>query len=131
MHGGVLQIELLLPEALSLKGKRRVMKSLKDTLHRRHLCGVGEVGGLDQLRRGVLGASVVAGEAARCAGVLDAIQREVERVTEARVGEVARKVTRVDLIGETELDEFGRPVVDGGTGALDAEMLARGGEAMG
>ena len=126
MHVGVLQIELLFPDALSLKDKRRVMKSLRDRLHRRHLCAVGEVGALGQLRRGVLGVSVVAGEAARCSSVLEAVMRLVSGVSEARVGEVSRRVMRIDAVGETEMDAYGRPIVDGGTGELDREMLERG-----
>lgn len=126
---GVLQIELLFPDALSLKDKRRVMKSLRDRLHRRHLCAVGEVGGLGQLRRGVLGVSVVTAEAARCSAVLEAAMRLVSGVSDARVGEVSRRVMRIDAVEETGLDEHGRPIVDGGTGELDREMLERGLEA--
>lgn len=106
-----------------------MMKSLKDTLHRRHLCAVAEVGALDHLRRGILGGSVVAKEAARCAAVLDAIMREVETVSDARVGEVARTVTPIEQLAETPLDVNGQPILDNGTGSLNQEMLERAREA--
>ena len=41
---GILQFELLVPGATSLKDKRRVVKSVKDRLHREHLVSVAEVG---------------------------------------------------------------------------------------
>lgn len=130
MHVGVLQIELLFPDAQSLKDKRRVIKSLKDTLHRRHLCAIAEVGSLDHMRRGILGASVVAKEAVRCATVLDAIQRELDKVSEARIGEVARAVIPIEQLAHTPLDDNGQPILDNGTGDLNAEMLLRAQEAI-
>ena len=39
---GLLQLDLLLPEANSLKDKRRIIKSLKDRLHNRFNCSVAE-----------------------------------------------------------------------------------------
>ena len=45
---GVLQFELLMRGNESLKDKRRIVKSLKDRLHRSHMVSVAEIGALDE-----------------------------------------------------------------------------------
>lgn len=59
---GLLQIDLLLPEARSLKDKRRVIKSLKDRLHNRFNCSVAETGQQDAWQRATLAVCIVGGE---------------------------------------------------------------------
>ncbi len=44
MYIGILQFEVLIHDATSLKDKRRVVKSVKDRLHREHMVSVAEVG---------------------------------------------------------------------------------------
>jgi uncharacterized protein YlxP (DUF503 family) len=48
---GVLRLDLSIPEAMSLKDKRRVIRSLKDRLSGRHNVSVAEVDDLDEHRR--------------------------------------------------------------------------------
>src|SRR5258707_366794 len=55
MMVGILQFELLIRGSESLKDKRRVIRSLKDRLHREHLVSVAEVGLLDNPRAARLG----------------------------------------------------------------------------
>ena len=52
---GVLQLELEVDGAMSLKDKRRVVKSLKDRLHREHQVSVAEVDLQDNIRTAMLG----------------------------------------------------------------------------
>jgi uncharacterized protein YlxP (DUF503 family) len=59
MTVGVLQIELAIPDAFSLKDKRRVIQSLKDRISHAHNVSVAEVGALDEHRRSILGFSMV------------------------------------------------------------------------
>jgi uncharacterized protein len=59
---GVLQLELTIPEAMSLKDKRRVVKGLKDRLGSRHNVSVAEVGELDEHRRCVLALAMVSND---------------------------------------------------------------------
>jgi len=92
MHLGVLEIELLLDESFSLKDKRRVVKSIKDRLHREHLVSVSEVAGHEHMRFAVIGITVVAPDAARVACVLDSIERKIDRGTEYRPGGRRRAV---------------------------------------
>lgn len=56
---GVLQIELSIPDAFSLKDKRRVVKSLTDRIAHGHNVSVAEVGALDEHRRSILGLAMV------------------------------------------------------------------------
>lgn len=56
---GLLQLELLLPDANSLKDKRRVLKSLKDKLHNKFNCSVAEMEHQDTWRRAGLAVCIV------------------------------------------------------------------------
>jgi len=62
MTVGVLQIDLHVPEALNLKDKRRVIKSLKDRLAAGHNISIAEVGELDKHQRCILAVAMVANE---------------------------------------------------------------------
>lgn len=62
MHVGILQLELLVPQADSLKDKRRVIKSLKDRIANTHNVSIAEVGALDEHRRSIIGIAMVANE---------------------------------------------------------------------
>lgn len=59
MTVGTLQLDLLIPEARSLKDKRRVIKSLKDRLRNRFNCSVAEVAFQDTWQRSRIAACVV------------------------------------------------------------------------
>lgn len=78
MTVGLLQIDLLLPEAHSLKDKRRVLKSLKDRLHNRFNCSVAETGHQDAWQRATLAVCVVGGEAGHVNSQLSNIVTFVE-----------------------------------------------------
>jgi hypothetical protein len=56
---GVLQIELSITDAMSLKDKRRVVKSIKDRIAHGHNVSIAEVGALDEHRRSILGIAMV------------------------------------------------------------------------
>jgi uncharacterized protein len=60
---GVLRARLAIFEALSLKDKRRVVKSIKDRLGARHNVSVAEVDDLDHRQAATLGVAMVANEA--------------------------------------------------------------------
>ena len=70
---GILQVELTIEAAASLKDKRRVVRSLKDRLHREHQVSVAEVGTHDVHRTATLGIVLVSNEVAHCQGVLDGV----------------------------------------------------------
>jgi uncharacterized protein YlxP (DUF503 family) len=59
---GVLEAELSVTGSVSLKDKRRVIKSIKDRLSNKHNVSVAEVDALDSRQRAVLGVAMVANE---------------------------------------------------------------------
>jgi uncharacterized protein len=70
---GVLQLELEIGDAMSLKDKRRVVKSLKDRIAHGHNVSIAEVGALEQHRRSILGLAMVANDARYVEGALSKI----------------------------------------------------------
>jgi len=56
---GTLQIDLLIPDARSLKDKRRVIKSLIGRIHNRFNCSVAEIEFQDTWQRSRIAACVV------------------------------------------------------------------------
>jgi uncharacterized protein YlxP (DUF503 family) len=60
---GVLQLEIGIEDAMSLKDKRRVVKSLKDRIAHGHNVSIAEVGALDEHRRSIIGIAMVSNDA--------------------------------------------------------------------
>lgn len=60
---GLLQIDVRIPGARSLKDKRRVIKSLKDRLRNRYNCSVAETDWKDQWARARISVCVVGDDA--------------------------------------------------------------------
>jgi len=56
---GVLRVELAVYESVSLKDKRRVVKSIKDRVSRRFNVSVAEVGHLDSRQQATLAMAMV------------------------------------------------------------------------
>ena len=67
---GVLQLELRIGDAMSLKDKRRVVKSLKDRITHGHNVSIAEVGCLDEHRRSILGVAMVSNDSRYVEGAL-------------------------------------------------------------
>ena len=70
MKVGVLQVEFSVTDAMSLKDKRRVVKSLKDRIAHGHNVSIAEVGALDEHRRCILGMAMVSNDARYVEGAL-------------------------------------------------------------
>ncbi len=123
---GILQFELLVHDARSLKDKRRVVRSVKDRLHREHQAAVAEVARADALNVAVLALAVIGSEGRRVAQVLDAITAKLHGCTEAELGATSRQL----IHGRAgELPGGGDEDRDGDAdAALAAELLARAAE---
>ena len=80
---GVLTIELSIPQADSLKDKRRVLKSIKDKVRNAFNVSVAEIGDQDIWRTARLGIAVISEDAGYANGVLSRIQDFVRDRTEA------------------------------------------------
>ncbi len=70
---GILQVRLAIPGAASLKDKRRVVRSVKDRLHRQHQVSVAEVDRQDDCEAAVLGIALAASDVRVAQSVLDRI----------------------------------------------------------
>ena len=62
MHVGILQLEISIGDAMSLKDKRRVVLGLKDRISHGHNVSIAEVGALDEHRRSILGVAMVSND---------------------------------------------------------------------
>jgi uncharacterized protein YlxP (DUF503 family) len=84
---GVLRAELAILDAVTLKDKRRVIKSVKDRIVNRHKVSVAEVDRLDQRQGAVLAVAMVANDSRFVQSCLDKIVDELR---------TARSATLVD-----------------------------------
>lgn len=76
---GVLQIEIHVDGSTSLKDKRRVLKSLKDKLHREHQVSVAETAMHEDHTRGVLAVVLAASDTRYAQSVLDKVLDHLRR----------------------------------------------------
>ncbi len=74
---GVLRLDLTIGDAMSLKDKRRVIKSLKDRLAHRHNISIAETDWQDEHRRAELGLAMVANDSRFVESCLSKIVDEV------------------------------------------------------
>ncbi len=79
----VLKIALSIPQANSLKDKRRVIKSLKDRLRNGFNVSVAEIGDQDIYRSAKLGVAVISEDSSYANGVLSRIQDIVDNLKDA------------------------------------------------
>jgi uncharacterized protein YlxP (DUF503 family) len=70
----ILKIALFIPQANSLKDKRRVIKSIKDRLRNGFNVSIAEVGDQDIWRSAKLGVAVISDDSSYANGVLSRIQ---------------------------------------------------------
>lgn len=94
MFVGVLQFELLIHGAASLKDKRRVVHSVRDRLHRAQLVSVAEVGLLDRKEAALMGLAVVAATEQRAHVVMDRALEALRSLRDAELGEHQRRLIR-------------------------------------
>lgn len=120
----VLQFELLIPGAESLKDKRRVVSSLKDRLHREHQVSVAEVGLQDHAGAARMALSLVSGDTLHAAQVLDRITVKLRNLRDAELGDCSREFLQ-NPVGNVE-----PPVTGIADPALDDEMTRRAEEAL-
>ena len=79
MTVGACQITLRLPENQSLKGKRKVIKSLITRLHNKFNVAVAEIGSHDSWQTAVIGVSCVSNGEPHASQVLSSIMYFVRR----------------------------------------------------
>lgn len=117
---GILQFEVLIHDAESIKDKRRVVNSLKDRLHREFMVSIAEVGDSDAMDHALLAAVLVARDGARVGEVLDHITEKLRELKDAELGDVSREVIHGKSAGDIATST-GRDAGD--DAALADEML--------
>jgi uncharacterized protein len=110
MFLAILQFELHIHGAESLKDKRRVVKSVKDRLHREHMVSVAEVRYLDSMRVAGMALAAVGRDGAHLRSVLDTIVDKLRKLHDAELGEVSREILGGDDLPTAYADESGRPL---------------------
>jgi uncharacterized protein len=106
----ILQFELFIRGAESIKDKRRVVKSVKDRLHREHMVSVAEVGMLDSMNVARMGLAAVSADARHLASVLDRILDKLRALHDAELGEFSREVLHGDQLPGGTTDDLGEPL---------------------
>lgn len=110
MFIGVLQFELFIHGASSIKDKRSVVASLKARLHREHLVSVAEIGMLDSMHVARLAVALVGSDGRHIGQTLDRITSKLRA-----------------LGGEAELGEVHREIIAPGNGIDDSTAIEGGG----
>ena len=106
---GVLQLELSVTDAMSLKDKRRVIKSIKDRIAHGHNVSIAEVGALDEHRRAILGVAMVSNDSRYVEGALSKLVDFVRAVPQVNLIDYqidllwGRHLCRPATKGETSL----------------------------
>jgi uncharacterized protein len=123
MHLGALQIELIIRASQSLKDKRRVVKSVKDRLHREHLISVAEVGSQDHLQVATLGVAVASEGPQRCSAILDTVIGKLQdRSARPGAGELSFEIGSLSR-RVLALEELPVTDPDADTTEINTEML--------
>ncbi len=74
----MLQLWIRIPDAMSLKDKRRAIKSIKDRISNRFNVSVAEVGLLDSRREAELGVAIVSNDSRYAEGCLSKVVNLVQ-----------------------------------------------------
>jgi uncharacterized protein YlxP (DUF503 family) len=92
MHIGAARVTLFLPESMSLKEKRGVVKSIVDRSRHRFNAAISEVEDLNDLRVATIGITVVSNDSRHADEMLQVIVGFIEREADADLGEVETEI---------------------------------------
>lgn len=122
---GVMQVEIAIDWSRSLKDKRRVVRSLRDTLHRHHMVSVSEVEDHDILNRATLGVAIVGVSGGAIGVTLDRVLERIRSVPDCELTRTSRELHHGwgAHFGDAPADEG---MSEGERALLDASMLERG-----
>ncbi|MET0413360.1 MAG: DUF503 domain-containing protein [Polyangiaceae bacterium] len=128
MFIGVCRLVIQIPEARSLKDRRRVVKSLKDRVRAKLPVSIAEVGDLEHPGVAYLGLAVVANESGRCSEILSAAVSMARVVPDGILADVRTEIVSFGSGGKGI--EHG---IEGSlfTGLADPGPRAAGGDAYG
>ena len=106
---GVCRVVLSLPGNQSLKGKRKVVRSVLDRVRARFNVAASEVAENDEWRRAVLGFAVVSNDPSHANSMLDTLLSFVESSVQAVVVDRELEIVHIgqgrEALGNVEEDE--------------------------
>lgn len=82
---GVMQIEIAIDWSQSLKDKRSVVKSLRDSVHRHHMVSIAEVADQDVWNRATLGVCLVGCSGGAVGATLDRVLGRIRSIPECEL----------------------------------------------
>lgn len=77
---GILSVQVSVYDAMNLKDKRRVIKSLKDRISNKYNVSIAEVGHQDSIRTAILGVAMVANDSRFLESALTEIVNFIQKV---------------------------------------------------
>ena len=114
MFVGVARLLIEIPEAGSLKDKRRVVKGFKDRMRARLPISIAEVGEPDRHTLATLGVVTVSSAAKRCHETLNAATRMAETLGDASLVEVTTEVVPFGTDGRSVGTTWPQGTLSGG-----------------
>ncbi len=110
MHIAILQFELHIDDAQSLKDKRQVIRSIKDGLHKHHMVSVAEVAALDTWNLAIMGLVACNRSGGYLQEVMDNIVKKLQSRTDCRLGECSLEIVGAETLTAGDLDSDGQPL---------------------
>lgn len=110
MHIAILQFEIFIDGSQSLKDKRRVVRSIKDNLHKHHMVSVAEISSLEVWNRADMGLVMCNRSAIYLKGVMDAIVEKLRQHPEGRLGECTMDIVSANQMAADSTAEDGSPL---------------------
>lgn len=127
MFVGVAKFVLEIPDARSLKEKRRVVKSFKDRLAVRLPVSVAEVGDADRHTLATIGVVTVSSDRRRCHETMGAATRMAESIGDAALAAVTTEILPFGSDGRSVGAAWPRGTLSGGP-ELEEDQLPWEGE---
>ena len=128
---GILQFDVLIHDAQSLKDKRRVVLAIKDRLHREHRAAIAEVAHQDNPALARMALAIIGTDGKVVAQSLDRITAKLRGMwhgsIDAELGDTRRQLLSAQQLPEDEDQPSPTDSIDT---QLHAELLTRADEAM-
>lgn len=116
MFIALMSFELHVPGAQSIKEKRRVVRSVKDRLHREHQVCVAEVSMLDSMSVAGMALVLVNRDAGYARSVCDAIAGKLAALPDGRLGQLTVEIVPASGLPSAFVDDDGRSLWEPGEG---------------
>lgn len=127
-HVGAMQVDLHLPEARSLKGRRAIVNKARAALRRDLDVSVAQVDDTERWDRATLAVAVVASSPAGVDRVLDRVVAVIERDPRVRVIAASASHVGMEIDDAPDLPTFDPRVGGDGLSADDEALLAEWGD---